>query len=114
MVALSHHRCSVGIQNSARDCGHSHSRRDPPGLCTLVTFDLGKSLVELNCVAPLVVMTEAPAVTAGAATILRELIGIEGGELPHLSEDFIGTAEGALNGGFLLLGNSLRNVRIRQ
>ena len=58
-------------------------------------------------------MTEAPAVTTRATTILRELVSIEGGKLPHLREDFIGTAKRARNGGFLLLRNSLRNVRIR-
>lgn len=62
---------------------------------------------------PLVVMTEAPAVTTRAATILRKLVCIEGGELPHLREDFIGTARRARNGHFLLLRNSLRDVRIR-
>jgi len=58
-------------------------------------------------------MTEAPAVTTRAGAILRKLICIEGGELPHLREDFIGTAKRAYNGLFLLLRNGLRNVRIR-
>ncbi|NTZ44593.1 hypothetical protein FCM30_02275 [Lelliottia aquatilis] len=48
------------------------------------SFGLGRLFIELNRVAPLVVMTEAPAIATGTATVLRKLVCIESGELPHL------------------------------
>jgi hypothetical protein len=77
---------------------------------TSVTLNsLESFLFKLNCIPPLVVVTEAPAVTTRTAAILRKLVCVEGGELPHLREDFIGTAKRARNRGLLLLRNGLRD-----
>ena len=77
---------------------------------TLIAFCSFEALLfEFHHIAPLVLVTEAPAVTTRAAAILRELVCIEGGKLPHLRKDFISTAKRARNGGFLLLCNSLGN-----